>query len=42
MEEHDVLKDGFINVLKSKAIKAVFQPIISLRGGSVFGYEAMS
>ena len=30
------------DILAEKRIKTVFQPIVSLRDGSVFGYEALS
>ena len=30
------------DVLRSKAVRTVLQPIVSLRDGSVFGYEALS
>ena len=29
-------------IIKNKEIKAVFQPIVSLKNGSVFAYEALS
>jgi EAL domain-containing protein (putative c-di-GMP-specific phosphodiesterase class I)/GGDEF domain-containing protein len=32
----------FLRVLKDKRIETVFQPIISLKNGKVFGYEALS
>lgn len=38
----DQLKDQFLNVLEKKQIRTVFQPIVSLRNGSVYGYEALS
>lgn len=34
--------DELTKILKQKAIQAVFQPIISLVDGEVFGYEALS
>jgi diguanylate cyclase (GGDEF)-like protein len=36
------LKEEFFSVLKEKKIKTVFQPIVSLRDGIIFGYEALS
>lgn len=36
------LKEMFLNVLNSGDVKTVFQPIISLRDGSAYGYEALS
>ena len=32
----------FIEILEQRMIKCAFQPILSLRDGSVFGYEALS
>lgn len=40
MYEH--LKDDLEYIIESKQIKTVFQPIISLRDGSVLGHEALS
>lgn len=42
MDDNDVLMCQFLKVLKNKEIKSVFQPIVSLRDGSVFGYEVLS
>ena len=36
------LKEMFLNVLNAGEVKTVFQPIISLRDGTVYGYEALS
>lgn len=36
------LKEQFFDILNRKSITTVFQPIISLRDGSIFGYEALS
>ncbi len=36
------LKEMFLNVLNSGEVKTVFQPIISLRDGTTYGYEALS
>ncbi len=30
------------NILNEKCIRTVFQPIVSLKNGNVFGYEALS
>lgn len=38
----DEIRNQMTEIIKSKAIKAVFQPIVSLKNGSVFGYEAFS
>ncbi|ABW18546.1 GGDEF domain-containing protein [Alkaliphilus oremlandii] len=38
----DEIKNILSNIIKNEAIKTVFQPIISLRDASVFGYEALS
>ncbi len=35
-------REQFMNVLDNKLIETVFQPIVSLRDASVFGYEALS
>ena len=35
------LLNEFENILKYKQLKSVFQPIISLEGGDVFGWEAL-
>jgi len=40
--ENEKLINQFLNILINKNIKTVFQPIISLRDGSVYGYEALS
>jgi len=34
--------EEFLSVLTRRDIRTVFQPIISLRDGSIFGYEALS
>lgn len=36
------LKEDFIDILESRRIKPVFQPIVSLRDGEIIGYEALS
>lgn len=36
------LKEDFIDILESRRIKPVFQPIVSLRDGKIIGYEALS
>lgn len=36
------MKDALDYIIDNKQIKTVFQPIISLRDGSVLGYEALS
>jgi diguanylate cyclase (GGDEF)-like protein len=35
-------EDSFFSVLNGKHLKTVYQPIVSLQNGSVFGYEALS
>lgn len=35
-------KNQMMNIIKNKEIKSVFQPIVSLKNGSVLGYEALS
>lgn len=42
IEPEDALKGQFLSVLNNKQIMTVFQPIISLRNGSIYGYEALS
>ena len=41
-DRETLLRDQFFEVLKNKRIMTVFQPIISLRDGTVYGYEALS
>ena len=36
------VKNQIMNILKNKEIQSVFQPIVSLKNGSVLGYEALS
>lgn len=36
------MKDDFSDIIEKKRIKAVYQPIVSLRDGKVIGYEALS
>lgn len=36
------LRERFFEVLDKKQIKTVFQPIVSLRDGIIYGYEALS
>ncbi len=36
------LAEQFFDILEKKQITTVFQPIISLRDGSIYGYEALS
>lgn len=36
------MRENFMNVLENHQIETVFQPILSLRDGSVYGYEALS
>lgn len=38
----DPFIDAFDNIIRKKLIKTVFQPILSLRDGSVLGHEALS
>ncbi|MCU6794607.1 GGDEF domain-containing protein [Paenibacillus sp. WQ 127069] len=40
--ENDFLKEQFRNILEAKLIHSVYQPIISLKDGTVFGYEALT
>ena len=35
-------EECFMNILNTRQIETVFQPIVSLRDGSVYGYEALS
>ena len=42
-----VLKNGsgyneFIDILKNKSIRTVYQPIVGLNDGHILGYEALS
>ncbi len=41
-EEESLLEEQFLNILETRAIHTVFQPIISLRDGTVFAIEALS
>ena len=41
-EERNVRREQFLHILEGKQIHTVFQPIVSLRDGSVYGYEALS
>ncbi|MBP8639349.1 MAG: EAL and GGDEF domain-containing protein [Oscillospiraceae bacterium] len=38
----NMMKEQFLSILENKQIETVFQPIVSLRDGSVYGYEALS
>lgn len=42
MEAENRLKELFLKVVNNREVKTVFQPIISLRDGMPFGYEALS
>lgn len=42
MEEHINVKEELNMIIINKEIRAVFQPIISLRDGSILGHEALS
>lgn len=42
MRDENHLRDLFFEVMNLGNISTVFQPIISLRDGSIFGYEALS
>ena len=42
LEAEYSLKAQFYTILATKQIRTVFQPIISLTDGSIFGYEALS
>ena len=37
-----MMKEQFLSILENKQIETVFQPIVSLRDGSIYGYEALS
>ena len=39
---NDSVKADFLQIIKDGEINTVFQPIISLRDGTLFGYEALS
>lgn len=41
-DHEDVLRELFSAIFEKKLITTVFQPIISLRDGNVYGYEALS
>lgn len=38
----DIIKEALDYIVDNKKIKTVFQPIVSLRDGSVYGHEALS
>ncbi len=38
----DIIKEALDYIINNKKIKTVFQPIISLRDGSIYGHEALS
>lgn len=38
----DEVRKQMTDIIKNKKIKSVFQPIVSLRNGQVYGYEALS
>jgi len=40
--DYQILEHPFFHILKERQIRTVFQPIISLRNGTVYGYEALS
>jgi EAL domain-containing protein (putative c-di-GMP-specific phosphodiesterase class I)/GGDEF domain-containing protein/CBS domain-containing protein len=42
IEEKNVRREQFMNILAGKQIRTVFQPIVSLRDGTIYGYEALS
>jgi len=42
IEKEYTLRERFLEVLENKRISTVFQPIVSLSDGSVYGYEALS
>lgn len=42
MKLTDEIRKQMNEIIKNKAVKAVFQPIVSLKNGSVFAYEAFS
>lgn len=41
-QKADEKKEMFFNIVENRLITTVFQPIVSLRDGSVLGYEALS
>lgn len=41
-ENKDLLRELFVEVIEKRLITTVFQPIISLRDGKTYGYEALS
>jgi EAL domain-containing protein (putative c-di-GMP-specific phosphodiesterase class I)/GGDEF domain-containing protein/CBS domain-containing protein len=41
-ENDEILKQLFFDVVEKQEIRAFFQPIISLRDGGLYGYEALS
>ncbi len=38
----DLVKEALDYIIDNKKIKTVFQPIVSLRDGSIYGHEALS
>ena len=42
LDKIDSFIDSFDNIIRHKHIRTVFQPILSLRDGSVLGHEALS
>lgn len=38
----DEIKEQLTDIIKRKEIKTLFQPIVSLKNGSVLAYEAFS
>lgn len=38
----ELIKESLDYIINNKKIKTVFQPIVSLRDGSIYGHEALS
>ena len=41
-DDENRLKELFLNVVNNREVRTVFQPIVSLRDGTAYGYEALS
>ena len=41
-ENCDIRKEELLRILQKRDITTVFQPIVSLRNGTVYGYEALT
>ena len=42
MDITNEIKNQMAEIIKNKEIKSVFQPIVSLKTGTIYGYEALS